>query len=174
MRRRITYANVVATLALFFALSGGAIAASHYLITSTKQIKPSVLKKLKGNAGKTGATGPTGAAGATGKEGAKGSTGPEGAVSKLFAVVSEAGTLVRGSGVTSVSKSATGNYVVTFNQEITGCAFLGTIGATGFIGFERGEIDVAGSGGSTNGVFVETENGTGTLENRSFHLAVIC
>jgi hypothetical protein len=50
-RRRLGYANVVATVALVFAMSGGAFAASKYLLTSTKQIKPSVLAKLKGNRG---------------------------------------------------------------------------------------------------------------------------
>jgi hypothetical protein len=45
-RIRFTYANVVATLALVLAMSGGALAASHYLITSTRQISPRVLKKL--------------------------------------------------------------------------------------------------------------------------------
>ena len=34
--------NLVAWLALFVALGGTGIAASHYIITSTKQIKPSV------------------------------------------------------------------------------------------------------------------------------------
>ena len=58
MRRHLNYANVVATFALVFAMSGGALAAKHYLINSTKQIKPSVLKQLKGNAGKTGPAGP--------------------------------------------------------------------------------------------------------------------
>jgi hypothetical protein len=81
MRRHINYANVVATLALVFAMSGGALAAKHYLINSTKQINPKVLKKLKGNAGKTGATGkegPQGKEGPTGKEGAAGKEGKEG------------------------------------------------------------------------------------------------
>jgi hypothetical protein len=46
MRKRITYANVVATLALVFAMSGGALAAKHYLVTSPKQISPKVLKSF--------------------------------------------------------------------------------------------------------------------------------
>ncbi len=54
------------------------MAANHYLISSTKQINPSILKKLKGHTGKTGRTGATGAAGAPGKEGAAGKEGPTG------------------------------------------------------------------------------------------------
>jgi hypothetical protein len=48
LRGQVNASTVVATLALVFAMSGGAYAASHYLITSTKQIKPSVLGQLKG------------------------------------------------------------------------------------------------------------------------------
>jgi hypothetical protein len=78
MRRikdKLTYTNVTATLALVFAMSGGALAATHYLITSKKQISPKVLKDLKGNkgaAGKTGAAGTPGAQGVPGKEGPQG------------------------------------------------------------------------------------------------------
>jgi hypothetical protein len=81
IRRHLSYANVVATLALLFAMSGGALAASHYLINSTKQINPKVLKKLKGTVGSTGpsgAQGQTGAQGANGKEGLPGKDGPRG------------------------------------------------------------------------------------------------
>ena len=81
MRKRITYANVAATLALVFAMSGGAFAAKHYLLSSTKQISPKVLKALKGKTGKTGATGPAGLAGkegSPGKEGKEGKQGTEG------------------------------------------------------------------------------------------------
>jgi len=76
LRRRITYSNVVATLALVFAMSGGAYAASKFLITSTKQIKPSVLASLKGKAGANGAAGAQGAAGPAGPAGG---VGPQGA-----------------------------------------------------------------------------------------------
>jgi hypothetical protein len=78
IRKRLTYANVAMTLALVFAMTGGAYAAKHYLITSTKQISPKVLKSLKGANGKIGAPGPAGAAG-SGTAGAQGPTGPAGA-----------------------------------------------------------------------------------------------
>ena len=75
LRGRFTYANVVATLALVFAMSGGALAASRYLITSTKQISPKVLKQIKGKAGAAGVAGTAGKEGAAGKEGKVGTNG---------------------------------------------------------------------------------------------------
>ncbi len=66
---------VIASLALFVAMTGTGIAANKYLITSTKQIKPSVIKQLKGATGPRGAKG---LAGATGAIGATGATGPSG------------------------------------------------------------------------------------------------
>src|SRR5205085_829690 len=77
-RTRLTYANVAATLALFFAMTGGALAAKHYLINSTKQINPKVLKKLKGRAGRRGVTGKEGAPGKEGPAGPAGKEGPAG------------------------------------------------------------------------------------------------
>jgi hypothetical protein len=50
IRTHLNYANVAATLALLFAMSGGAFAAGHYLINSTTQISPKVLKQLRGRA----------------------------------------------------------------------------------------------------------------------------
>ncbi len=73
--------NIVAWLALFVALSGTSMAASHYIITSTKQIKPSVLRQLRGARGargETGAAGPKGTAGTQGATGGPGSQGPTG------------------------------------------------------------------------------------------------
>src|ERR1700736_5282305 len=82
MHRRLSYANVTATLALFFAMSGGALAAKHYLINSAKQINPKVFTALKGKPGATGAKGTTGATGSTGAAGSTGAPGKEGATGK--------------------------------------------------------------------------------------------
>jgi hypothetical protein len=78
-RRGLTYANVTATLALVLALSGSAIAGTTYLLTSTSQISPTVLKKLKGAKGPKGQRGKTGAKGAIGPAGPAGPAGAAGA-----------------------------------------------------------------------------------------------
>jgi Collagen triple helix repeat (20 copies) len=77
IRKRFTYTNLALTLALVFAMTGGAYAAGKYVITSTKQISPKVLKSLQGKAGPAGPAGAAGAAGA-GTAGAQGPQGPAG------------------------------------------------------------------------------------------------
>lgn len=78
LAKHFTFANAVLTVALVFVMTGGAYAASKYLITSTKQIKPNVLKQLQSKTGATGAAGPVGPAGSAGPAGAKGETGVTG------------------------------------------------------------------------------------------------
>jgi hypothetical protein len=80
IRRRLTYANVAMIVALVFAMSSGAYAASKYVITSTKQISPKVLKALQGKNGKPGSVGPVGPAGPAGSAGAAGAKGENGAL----------------------------------------------------------------------------------------------
>jgi len=75
MRKPSTW---IAALALFVALGGTAAAANHYLISSTKQISPRVLRFLRGATGPRGATGARGETGPKGETGAKGERGPEG------------------------------------------------------------------------------------------------
>jgi hypothetical protein len=81
---RVLRQNIVAWLALFVALGGTGLAASRYVITSTAQIKPSVLKQLRdkpgprGPRGETGSSGGLGATGAKGEPGARGEPGPKG------------------------------------------------------------------------------------------------
>jgi hypothetical protein len=82
VRARVSYANVVATLAILFSMTGAAVAAKHYLINSTSQISPKVLKAIQGRhggtAGAAGAQGPAGPAGASGPQGVPGNEGPRG------------------------------------------------------------------------------------------------
>jgi hypothetical protein len=93
---------VVACLALFVALAGTSVAARHYLITSTKQIKPSVLKQLKGKKGPRGPQGPAGPTGATGAAGPAGTAGPAGASGATNVHIRYAtGNIVSVSGATS-------------------------------------------------------------------------
>jgi len=69
--KRISFAGVVAMLALVVALGGGtALAANHYLITSMHQIKPSVQHSLRGFRGFRGFRGYRGGQGGTGATGA--------------------------------------------------------------------------------------------------------
>jgi hypothetical protein len=143
MRRRISYANVAATLALVFAMSGGALAASHYLINSTKQISPKVLKKLKGNTGKKGATGATGPAGPTGPTGATGATGGTGPAGKNGA----------GTPIFFKSGASSGSFKL---AALDGAEILGecnakhepvvTLHITAAHGIYHGQYDIAGKG----------------------------
>jgi hypothetical protein len=89
--RRPSASSVIALLALFFALGGSAIAAKHYIITSTSQIKPSVIKHLQGLEfeGPKGATGPQGPAGVAGPQGPIGPAGP----SNLGAIITVEGPI---------------------------------------------------------------------------------
>ncbi len=105
IRRRATYANVVATLALFLSVGGTAIAAKHYLITSKKQIAPAVLKTLKGKPGAPGKPGATGATGAAGPAGAPGSS-----LAHALVVVNGPGNpiLTENAGFTSVTEPEAG------------------------------------------------------------------
>jgi hypothetical protein len=89
-RRHVTYANAMATIAVFIALSGSAYAATKLQAKSvgsrelkngavTKaKIAKSTLSALTAKRGATGAPGPAGAAGATGAAGPTGAIGPAG------------------------------------------------------------------------------------------------
>jgi hypothetical protein len=95
-RMRVSPATVIASLALVLALSGGAYAAGRYVITSTKQISPKVLKSLQGKAGPAGANGAQGAAGPAGAQGAQGPAGPRGETGAAGRDGSAGGAGVRG------------------------------------------------------------------------------
>lgn len=78
LKNRMGIPGLLAILALVMAMGGAAWAAKKYVITSTNQIKPSVLKKLKGKPGPPGPAGQQGPAGAAGKDGTNGTNGKDG------------------------------------------------------------------------------------------------
>src|SRR5215208_578339 len=93
MARHLSYANVIATLALFLALGGGAYAVTKLpknSVTSLQVKNGSLLakdfKKGQLKPGKTGATGASGAPGAPGQPGAAGAPGADG-TAKAFAFI---------------------------------------------------------------------------------------
>lgn len=120
LRNRFGVPGVLSVIALVLAMAGGAYAAKKYTITSTKQIKPSVLKSLKG---KQGPAGPAGAAGAKGDAGPKGDTGAkgdrgepgqpgepgQGTTTKSF--TGSKGTCTNGQGGVEVSSASAPSYV---------------------------------------------------------------
>jgi hypothetical protein len=173
-------ATVIALLALFLALGGTAIAARHYLLTSTNQIKPSVLAQLRGRTGRVGRNGVTGPRGRQGPAGAGGETGPKGEPgpigSALWAVVRADGALIRGAGSISASpaESTPGRYEVLFNRNVARCAYIATLGSTSNSQPHNGEIGVATSSRNEDAVLVKTHNGQNEEGPESFHLAVFC
>jgi hypothetical protein len=200
MRRHLSYANVVATFALVFAMSGGALAANHYLINSTKQINPKVLKKLRGAGGKSGAPGSAGTPGTPGTLGATGKEGPQGREGKeglkgnpgpgiKWAIVKGDGTsIIAQSGGISISSHFTGGYYLNFGSPVAGHAISATIYDKG--GFPPGAIATAPCGEGTSGatpdtlectasgtndinhVFVTTLNTSGTQTDKPFYIEV--
>jgi hypothetical protein len=136
---RLTYANVVATLALFIALGGSSYAAititgrnvrNGSLTTSDIRNHSLLSRDFKTGqlpAGKTGPQGPQGAQGAPGARGLQGRPGSD--ATKLFAYVQEGlnppgsdAEVEYGSGVTGVSDpSGDSSYVVSFGRSLTRC-----------------------------------------------------
>jgi hypothetical protein len=142
LRGHLTYANVMATIAVFLVLAGGTAFAATQLgkeSVGTNQLKkeavtPAKLSKASKAAliGRQGTTGATGATGATGPQGPKGDTGPMGepgvqgkpgeegkpgldgkpGSARAWATISEAGTVIRGAGVAHAERFDTGLYCV--------------------------------------------------------------
>jgi Collagen triple helix repeat (20 copies) len=123
---------VVASVALAAATTSSAVAATHYLLTSTSQIKPGAISlgnlsrnarsALHGSTGPPGAAGPQGPPGGQGPQGdpgppgASGPPGPPGANGTARAYGWVAGVALastRHKNVVSVAHNVTGQYCVT-------------------------------------------------------------
>jgi hypothetical protein len=210
-RKRLTYANVASSLALFLAVSGGtAIAAATIgtsdiqtgAVTNPKLAKNAVSKsKIRANSvgpseikenSITSAQVKSGSLQASdfasgqlpaGPQGPAGPPGPAGGGSSINGVISPQGTLVYGSGVAAVSVAGSGVYTVTFNQNVSQCPAVATIG-----GYQLGGVTASGTnggevslqpGGNNNPVaatqitFVTRTAGIGNAP-LPFHFAVFC
>jgi len=109
-----------------------------------------------------------------GPSGSAGSQGPPSS-GYLWAVVSSGGALTRGSGALSASLIAKGEYQVTFDQDVSSCAYVATVGTIYQSGSEPyAGIAVSTSPGESAAVVAAVTDFTGAAINASFHLTVIC
>jgi hypothetical protein len=122
IRGRLTYANVISSLALFLVLAGGTAFASGLGKNSVgaKQLKPDSVTAAKikdgaitpselSNSAKIGMTGPQGAPGAPGAPGPQGAAGS----AKAWAEITSAGTVGRTTGLISVTRPTKAYYCIT-------------------------------------------------------------
>jgi hypothetical protein len=91
------------------------------------------------------------------------------------AVVNPTGTLARGFGATTATRISTGQYQVTFDRNVTDCAYNASIGGAVNTNVQRGMAAVAQRFGTPNAVQVTTfDAATGAVADRGFHLNVTC
>jgi hypothetical protein len=169
-QRRLGYANVTATLALVLTMSGGAFAAGHYLINSTKQINPKVLRKLhgargaRGIAGQNGPVGPQGVTGAIGSRGARGPQGEPGfsALSQLPSGRTESGDFALSAPAANAAETL--STAVTFSVPLTAAIAAEKVEfATVTVGKEH----CAGPGTAAKGYLCVYTNSTTNVEKPS-------
>ena len=186
-KRLLTPANVLACLALFFALGGTSFAAGNGLLprnsVGTKQVIDGSLltndlskaarNALKGNRGLRGPAGAQGAQGATGTTGAQGVQGAPGlSATKLFVAMDAGGTLTKNSGATLATRANVGVYRISFNTDITNCVYLATGGQDAGSLSEDYHLYPSRTGANT--VNVAIFDATNSPLDLSFYLAVFC
>lgn len=104
-----------------------------------------------------------------------GAQGPPGqGATALWAVVQADGSLARGSGATASERFGPGLFGVTFDRDVSGCAYVAS-GGTATAGPPPARmVDVSPRNGDVLGVYVRVDDATGTLADSDFHLAVFC
>lgn len=113
--------------------------------------------------------GPEGPRGPEGPEGPQGETGPAGASPVTrFARVSDTGVLVAGSPGTTAARSGLGDYQVTFDRDVSGCAYGATAND-----FDR-NVATAPRPGASSTVDVIVDNGDNAVADVGFYLLVYC
>ena len=91
------------------------------------------------------------------------------------AVVTATGTLSRGRGTTSATRSGEGQYQVVMGADVKACTYSATLGDPADGAPPAGEVAVSSLAGNANGVLVVTRDSTGAATvDRPFHLTVSC
>jgi hypothetical protein len=96
-----------------------------------------------------------------------------------WAVVTADGSLARGSGVQSSTRTGTGAYTVTFKADVAACTYQATIGSHVVPRLPGGRpvggmVSVAPRFSTPNAVRVYTRDRLGVAKSRGFHLLVTC
>ena len=162
LRTRLSFAPLMSMIAVFVVLGGGAYAAID--LVGKNDIKS---KHIKNGQVKPKDVADNALTGTDIKEESL----------YLWAVVNEDATLARaGQGKTSVVDDGTGAYEVHFNRDITGCAYVATLGLAGAESSEDpGVVTVVRDASSPDDtVLVNTHDLDGQFSPRGFHLAVHC
>jgi len=159
IRSRLTYANVVATVALFFALTtGGAYAAIR--ITGANIVNGTVTGvDLKNDT-------------ITGAKVKDFSLKPKDS-GILFAQVDEDGTVTRASKGTKVTRLDQGQYEVTFSRKVSNGTFIASAVRRKYYTPPNVIITLADRSGNRRAVFVRIRDESGAKIDSPFHLVVI-
>lgn len=190
LKAQLSYANVMATVAVFIALGGSSYAATQLARNSvgsaqirTKAVGSSELRSRAVTTSKirSGAVTLTKInrstretlRGSAGQQGPAGPAGPSGVTYR--AVVSSAG-LLRGGNATEngTGKAGVGDYRVAFGRSMVGCTFTATLARVeggGTVDPPAGRITVAEDSGK---VAVRTYDVDGSARDLPFHLLAAC
>jgi hypothetical protein len=173
--RKLTYANVTASLALFIALGGGSYAAltlPRHSVGSAQLRQGAVgSRELRDRSVHLRDVSVSARRSLAGKPGPVGAQGPQGqAAVKLFAAVSGAGAFVRGN-ATSGGRTGLGTYAIGFAQDVGGCAYSATLGSTDASTVPPGRVTVNDAAGK---VGVQVFDPAGNPADLPFHLIVAC
>ncbi|MBS1894864.1 MAG: collagen-like protein [Actinobacteria bacterium] len=189
-RGKLTYSNVVATLALFIALAGGTAFAASQLgkeSVGARQLKkeavtPAKLSKAS-KATLTGPSGPTGATGQPGAQGPKGEKGDKGDTGAAGSAVAYARVLANGTLDTAHSKniistelsSITGVYCITPSVPVTNAVVTSPHVGGDSSTFNQVNIIANGDGAtiacpSPSPVWVAITNGNKANEDHPFYI----
>lgn len=162
MRPRLSYANVVATIALFIALGGSSYAALKLPRDSVgaTQIRLGAVRSAEVADGSLQAADLSAAA----KRGLGG-----GAV-LFWAAVGAGGKAERGT-ATEATLAGTGHYEVAFSRSASGCGYVATLGTTSATETPAGRITVHQDG---DHVGVQTYDAGGSPASLPFQLLMTC